>query len=108
MHRREFLKLVAAASVGAAARLPFVAAVAAAGTKTVSYGGRLYRSDGTGKISVSRDAGSTWKLHSDLGRSYAVTKLAVDRRNRLGATVGFSGWAFRLVLAPDLKSWRTI
>jgi hypothetical protein len=108
MRRRTFLKFLGLASLGATARLPFFAAVAAAATKTVAHSGRLYRTDGSGKISVSTDGGATWSLHTNLGRSYSVTKLAVDRSNRLNASVGFGGWSFALVLAPDLKMWRTV
>ena len=101
MRRRTFFKFLAVASVGATARLPFLAAAAsAAATRTVSYRGQLYRSDGSGRIYLSSDAGSSWKLQRDLGRSYSVTKLVVDRNNRLNASVGFSGWTFGLVLAP--------
>jgi hypothetical protein len=107
MRRRTFLKFIGLASVGATARLPFFAVVAAAGTKAVSYGGRQYRSDGSGKVYVSTNGGTTWALQTDLGRSYSVTRLAVDRRNRLNATVGFAGWTFGLVLAPDLGAWWT-
>lgn len=107
MRRRTFLKLIGLASVGAMARLPFLAAAVAAATKSVSYSGRLYRSDGTGKVYVSSNGGTSWAQQTDLGRSYSVTKLAVDRKNHLNATVGFGGWSFGLVLAPDLKAWRT-
>ena len=107
MHRRKFLKLLGLASIGATARLPFLAGLAAAAIKTVPYGGRLYRTDGSGKVYVSGNGGTVWALQTDLGRSYSVTKLTVDRSNRLNASVGFGGWSFGLVLAPDLKSWRT-
>jgi hypothetical protein len=107
MHRRKFLKLLGLASIAATARLPLLAGFAAAAMKTVSYGGRLYRSDGSGKVYVSTNGGTKWALQTDLGRSYSVTKLAVDRSNRLNASVGFASWSFGLVLAPDLNSWRT-
>jgi hypothetical protein len=109
MHRRRFLKLLGLASTAAAARLPFLAGfTAAATTKTVSYGGRLYRNDGSGKVYVSANGGASWTLQTDLGRKYSVTKLVVDRANRLIASVGFGSWSFDLVLAPDLKAWRTV
>jgi len=96
------------AFIAATARVPFLAGVAAAGsTKPVSYGGLLYRTDGSGKVFVSSNGGTTWTLQTDLGGKCSVTKLAVDRSNRLNATVGFASWTFGLVLAPDLKSWRT-
>jgi len=108
MDRRRFLKALVFALIAATARVPFLASVAAAGsTKPVSYGGRLYRTDGSGKVFVSSNGGTTWTLQTDLGRRCSVTKLAVDRSNRLNATVGFASWTFGLVLAPDLKSWRT-
>jgi hypothetical protein len=107
MHRRKFLKLLGLATIGATARLPFLAGLAAAAMKTVSFGGQLYRTDGSGKVYVSANGGTTWSLQTDLGGKYSVSKLAVDRRSRLNATVGFGSWTFGLVLAPDLKSWRT-
>lgn len=109
MHRRRFLKALGLASIAATARLPLGAElVAAAAAKPVSYGGRLYRSDGSGKVYVSSNGGTSWALQTDLGRSYSIAKLAVDRTNRLNASVGFGGWTFGLVLAPDLKAWRTV
>ena len=108
MDRRRFLKALGFALIAATARVPFLASVAAAGsTKPVSYGGRLYRTDGSGKVYVSTNGGSIWMLQTDLGGRCSVSKLTVDRRNRLNASVGFGGWTFGLVLAPDLKSWRT-
>jgi hypothetical protein len=108
MDRRRFLKALGLAFIAATARVPFLASVVAAGaTKPVSFGGRLYRNDGSGKIFVSTNGGTSWTQQTDLGRNCSVTKLAVDRSNRLNATVGFSSWTFGLVLAPDLKSWRT-
>jgi hypothetical protein len=108
MHRRTFLRLVGLASIAATARLPFLAgATAAAAAKGVAFGGRLYRADGSGKVFVSANGGTNWALQTDLGNRCSVTKLAVDRGNRLNATVGFSSWTFGLVLAPDLTSWRT-
>ncbi len=107
MLRRDFLKLVGLAATGTAiaSAVPWIAAVAA--TKTVSAGGRLYRSDGSGRVSVSLDDGKTWAVHSDLGSEFAVTDLAVDRSDRLLATVGYRAWSFELLLAPNLVSWLT-
>jgi hypothetical protein len=108
MDRRRFLKALGFALIAATARVPFLASVtAAAVTKPVSFGGRLYRNDGSGKIFVSANGGTSWTQQTDLGRACSVTKLTVDRSNRLNASVGFGSWTFGLVLAPDLKSWRT-
>ena len=109
MHRRNFLKLVAAMSVGVAMPLTFdwtAVAAAAAAAQTVSAGGRLYKSKG-GRVDVSRDRGKTWALHSDLGPSCPVKRLTVDRNGRLHATVGFRRWSFGRMLAPDQRSWLT-
>jgi hypothetical protein len=109
MHRRSFVKGLGLAFVAATARVPLVAqAVAAAAPKPVSYAGRLYRNDGTGRIFVSEDAGTTWTQQTDLGAELSVMKLAVDRGNRLNAIVSYRSSSFGLVLAPDLKAWRTI
>ena len=108
MDRRRFLKAMGLALIAATARMPFLASIAAAAaTKQVSFGGRLYRVDGSGKVFVSANGGTTWTVQTNLGRSCSVTKLAVDQSNRLNASVGFGSWTFGLVLAPDLKSWRT-
>jgi hypothetical protein len=106
MERRSFLKALALSAVAAMARLPFADQIAAATSKTAKYGSSLYRADG-GRVYVSDDGGATWKLHSDLGPSYSISRLAVDRSNRLAATVGFAGWSFGLFLGSDLKRWRT-
>jgi hypothetical protein len=89
--------------------LPFLAGLTAAATpKTISYAGRLYRIDGSGKVYVSGNGGTSWTLQTDLGRKYSVTRLVVDPADRLTASVGFDSWSFSLVLAPDLKAWRTV
>jgi len=107
MKRRRFLKLVSLAIGGASVRLAFPWAAAEAAVKSVAYAGLLYRAQGRGRISTSADGGATWRLHSDLGDIYSVSKLAVDRRNRLRATVAYSGRTFGLVLAPNMRSWLT-
>jgi hypothetical protein len=107
MHRRTFLRLLTVSTIGATLPVPFAWATVAAGSKAVSAGGRLYRSDGTGRVDVSLDTGKTWALHSDLGSSCSVTKLSVDAGDRLHANVGFSRWSFGLMLGPDLRSWLT-
>jgi hypothetical protein len=104
MRRRTFLKLAASATVATAWRFAFPWAAAAA-TRYVSYAGSLYRAGGAGKIQTSADGGRTWRLHSDLGDMYSIKRLAVDRRNRLGLTVGYAGYTFPLVLAQDKRSW---
>lgn len=110
MHRRSFLKLLAALSVGVAMPLTFdwetVAAAAGTAARTVSAGGKPYRSTG-GRVFVSHDGGKTWVLHSNLGPTCPVRRLSVDRQGRLHATVGFRRWSFGLVLAPDQRSWLT-
>lgn len=109
MHRRNFLKLAAALSVGVALPMGFDwpgVAAAAAAARTVSAGGRLYRSDG-GRVLFSRDQGKTWAHHSDLGPGCPVRRLSVDRKGRLRATVGFRRWSFGLVLAADQRTWLT-
>ena len=107
MHRRRFLKLLGLASAWSALRFPIPWAAVSAASKSVSAGGRLYRSDGTGRVYVSTDGGLTWRLHSDLGSGYSVTRLTVDRGDRLHANVGFQAWSFNLVLAPNRQSWLT-
>jgi hypothetical protein len=106
MHRRSFLQLMAALSVGVAKPATFDWAAVAAAARTVSAGGRRYRSKG-GRVFVSHDLGRTWALHSDLGPSCPVHRLVVDRHGRLHATVGFRRWSFGLLLAPDQRSWLT-
>ncbi len=107
MDRRKFLKLLGLAVTAVTARLSFPWEAVSAASKTVPFAGRLYRSDGSGRIYVSADSGKTWALHSDLGSSNSVTKLAVDKMNKLRATVGYAGWSFGLVLAPNLTAWLT-
>ena len=104
MERRTFVKLGASATVAAAWRFAFPWDAAAA--RYVSYAGSLWRAGVAGRIETSADGGRTWTLHSDLGDMYSITKLAVDRQsNRLGLTVGYTGYTFPLVLAQDTRSW---
>ena len=107
MQRRSFLKLAGLAGAALFAQLPFPWNAAAAAAKTVSYGGLLYRAGRRGKVLVSANGGSRWKLHSDLGDSYSITRIAVDRRKRLRLTVAFGRRTFGIMLAPDRKRWLT-
>jgi len=106
MHRQTFLKLAASTTFAAGVKFAFPWAAAAA-TRPVSYAGSLWRSGGAGKIQRSTDGGRTWKLHSNLGRMYAINSLAV-RNGRLYARLGYAGRPFTLVLAKDKRSWRTV
>lgn len=106
MHRRHFLKLVGLGSMATAMQLS-VPLAAMAVPRTVAHGGRQYRCDGSSRIYVSADSGRSWALQTDLGSRNAVTRLAVDRADRLTATVAFSGWSYVLALAPNMVSWRT-
>jgi hypothetical protein len=105
MQRSTFLKLAASTTVAAGARLAFPWAAAAA-NQPVSFGGRLYRAGAHGKIQTSKDAGRTWKLHSNLGHTYSIKSLAV-RGGRLHLSVGYAGRSFPLVLARDKRRWLT-
>jgi hypothetical protein len=67
----------------------------------------LYRAGGNGRILTSADGGVSWTLHSDLGDIYSVSRLAVDRSNRLRATVDYGTRGFVLTLGPDSRSWLT-
>ena len=105
MQRSSFLKLAATTTFATGARLAFPWAAAAA-NRPVSYRGLLWRAGRHGRIQTSADTGLTWKLHSDLGDMYSITKLAV-RNNRLHLTVAYAGHSFPLVLARDKRSWHT-
>jgi hypothetical protein len=107
MNRRKFLQMLGLASTAVAARFPFPWESVSAASKTVSYGGRLYRSDGSGRVYVSTNNGRTWGVQANLGSSNSVSRLAVDKSNHLCATVAHSGWTFGLVLAPDSTAWLT-
>ena len=107
MLRRDFLKLMGIATAGTAVALAIPVAAWSAASSTVALGGLLYRSDGSGKISVSADQGESWALHSDLGDDYSVTRLIVYGTDRLHAMVDFKAWNFDLLLAPDRRSWLT-
>jgi hypothetical protein len=105
MQRRRFLKLMSLAILAPAVRLPFPLAATAANVDCVSYGGLLYRAGGKGKILTSADRGATWTLHSDLGDIYSVSRLSVDRNDRLRGTVDYGTFSFTLSLGPDKRSW---
>ena len=107
MLRRDFLKLLGIATAGTAVALAIPVAAWSAASSTVSLGGLLYRSDGTGRIAVSADEGQTWALHSDLGPDYSVTRLIVYGTDRLHAMVDYQAWDFDLLLAPDRRTWLT-
>ena len=105
MQRSAFLKLAATTTFAAGVRVAFPWAAAAANSP-VSFAGALYRAGGAAKIQMSKDAGRTWKLHSNLGHMYAIKSLAV-RGGRLRLSVGYAGRTFPLVLAKDKRSWLT-
>ena len=105
MNRRTFLKLSGLTSLAAALPVPAFAAPPAAGP--VVFDGRAYRPGGQGRVDVSDDGGKTWRLHSDLGSDYVVSKLSVDRRTGLKVNVAFGQWAFGLTLGSDRRAWLT-
>jgi hypothetical protein len=106
MQRSAFIKLAASTTFATGVRLAFPWAAAAA-NQPISYAGLLWRGHGAGTIQTSADTGLTWKLHSDLGKTNSIRKLAV-RNNRLHLTVGYGGHTFPLVLARDKRSWLTV
>ena len=107
MQRSAFLKLAASTTIAAGARLAFPLAAGAA-KGPVSHAGALYRpGHAAGTIQKSTNGGRTWKLQAKLGNMLAVKSLAVNRHNRLVATVGYAGRTFPLVLARDKRSWHT-
>ena len=97
----------AAVAAAALPSLPLAGTTTAARIVTLPYRGRIYRSDGSGRIRVSSDGGPSCALHSDLGDDNSVTGLAVDRYGRLDATIRHARWDFDLVLAPDQAAWLT-
>jgi hypothetical protein len=105
MRRRSFLK--AAGLTALAASLPFGISPVAAAARPVAAGGLLYRPDG-GRILVSRDAGATWTVHTNLGSDYAVRRLEGDGASGVRAGVGFGKRTFDLVLGADQRSWFTV
>ena len=107
MRRRSFLKLLSLVTAGLLVNLPFPLGAAAAKATAVSYGGSLYRAGAKGKILVSSNGGASWKLHTNLGHIYSVSRLSVDHANHLRAAIGYAGYSFGLVLAPDNKRWLT-
>ena len=106
MQRRTFLKLAASTTVAAGTRVAFPWAAAAA-PGYVTYAGALYRpGSAAGTIETSTDGGKTWRLHSNFGSIFTVTKLATAK-SQLNVTLGYAGRTFSLVLAPDKLAWLT-
>ena len=106
MDRRRFLKLAGLASAGALLQVSILGGSARTAA-AASRSGKLYRGDRRGKIHVSADGGASWRLHTNLGPSYSVNRMAKDRRGAVGASVGYRGREFRLALDADERSWRT-
>jgi hypothetical protein len=107
MDRRKFLKLLGLAFGAVTVRFAFPWQEAAARSTAIAYRGLLYRGDNHGQILVSSDGGDTWRVQTKLGPDRSVRKLAVDRHDRLQATIGYHRHRFRLTLAPDTGYWRT-
>jgi hypothetical protein len=103
--RRKFLQLTGLATVAAVVGVPFGAAAASAGSNTGSSGGKLYRGDRRGHIYVSADGGTTWALHTFLGKNYNIRRMATDRRGRLNAKIDYRTGSFKLALAQDGDRW---
>ena len=107
MNRRRFLTLAGLVSIGvwlqaSIFRMPVQTKAAA------SASGKLYKGDRRGRIYTSRDDGSSWQLHTYLGPDYAVTRMGKDRRGDVATAVAYRGREFRLALAADERSWRTV
>ena len=107
MRRRRFLKLVGLSSLGAMLQVSLGSGSALGASRVASLNGRLYRGDGRGRIFVSQTNGASWELHTYLGPRYRVTRMAIDGRSRVRATIAYGGRSFRLVLAPDAQRWLT-
>ena len=106
MQRRTFLKLVGFATV--AAVLPAAGIVTATPAVLVAtVGGRMYRAQG-GLVSVSNDAGRTWRRHSNLGPDVTATRLEVVGSRTLRMTMRFASREFPLTLAPNGVNWLTV
>jgi hypothetical protein len=105
--RRQFLRGIGLATVAVATRSALSALPAAAASKAVASGGRLYRFEGT-CVFVSTDAGSTWQLHTDFTSVYSVRGLSADRGGTLRATLRYQGRSFGLALASDQQAWLTV
>jgi hypothetical protein len=105
--RRRLLKGLGLAMVGAAFRPVLVARPAAAASKSVAAGGRLYRVEGT-RVLVSADSGATWQVHTDFTSVYSLKGLSTNRSGGLQATLGYEGRSFGLALAPDQRAWLTV
>ncbi len=105
--RRDFLKLSglfsAAVLAGAGTALEMKAR-----SVEVELRGKYYRGTSDGKIFVSEDAGKTWVLHTQFGSHLSVSHLYVDFRQRLVAVLDCQGYDFKLRMASDLRSWRTM
>jgi hypothetical protein len=107
MDRRRFLKVTGLAVVGAGLAqmsiLPSRYKVVAA-----SAGAKQYRGDRQGRIYVSVDGGTTWRLHTSFGSQYSIDRLETDSAGRVRTTIGFHRRQFGLVLGADERSWRTV
>jgi hypothetical protein len=103
--RRKFLQLASLAGVVAVVGVPFGAGAVSAGSNTGSLGGKLYRGDRHGHIYVSADGGTTWELHTFLGKKYNIRRMVTDRRGRLNAKIDYGTGSFKLTLAQDADRW---
>ena len=117
LNRRQFLKgaVLATAAAGAASVAGIAASNGAGGLgqlpgrghDLVSVRGRMYRLDGTARVLVSRDAGSSWAVHSKFAPRFAAERLKVDTLGDAWLVVRHDDRRFRLLLSEDGLAWRT-
>ncbi len=106
MNRREFIKL------GGVGFLTLLSGMGGMEMVThlpveVAAQGKVFRGTHDGKIYVSENGGNNWRLHTNLGRDYAVTRFSVGANNQVQAQVSYQKYTFHLVLSRNGKFWNT-
>jgi hypothetical protein len=77
-----------------------------AGEKTsTTVKGKMYRGTEDGKIYSSDDQGKTWKMMVNFGPDYSITRVDMDRSQKVVARLQFANHGFKINLLEDGKTW---
>lgn len=104
MNRRDFLKVSSCMSAFSFAAIGRMDDLLNAGLETTA-GGKLYRATSKGKVSVSKNGGKSWQLHSQFNSGYSILDIFTARDKQLYVHVSYKRVKFHLVLTKDGTAW---
>ena len=107
MNRREFLSCIGLSTLAVFLDFNLTGSMGHF-SETVEAQGTLYRGAPGGQILTSKDAGQSWKLHTNFGPQLAIKWMSKDWGGRVIAHREFQGWPIEVGLAKNGMCWKTL